>query len=426
MANFVMRQVVSRSARTFGCDAVGSVVIMTALMLPIVLMVAGGAIDAYLVMSQRQRLQDAVDMSALAAARELGLSDARRENVPAVVEAMVLAMMSGNRRGATSPRLTTTVGSEPLEVAVEARQQAVTHFSGLFGLGARDINVATVARIVGRPNVCLLGLDPYEAGTISLEKDARVTGQDCAVYSNSKSHNGLKSKNNAVLSASLICTAGGKDNGPGNFSPEALTDCPTFEDPLAVRPEPQAGTCNSTTPTTITASKRLSPGTYCGGLLIEGGASVELEPGIYVIKDGELRVGNGARLTGANVAFYFTGSKAQLLFDVQSSIDLTAPRDGLMAGLLMFEARNQPKTGLHKILSDDARNLLGTIYLSRGTLHVDANSPIADRSAYTAVVARTVRLYGGPHLVLNSNYDQTDVPVPVGIRGTAMPVSLVR
>ena len=85
------------------------------------------------------------------------------------------------------------------------------------------------------------------------------------------------------------------------------------------------------------------------------------------------------RLTGANVAFYFTGSKAQLLFDVQSSIDLTAPRDGLMAGLLMFEARNQPKTGLHKILSDDARNLLGTIYLSRGTLHVDANSPIADR-----------------------------------------------
>ena len=125
-------------------------------------------------------------------------------------------------------------------------------------------------------------------------------------------------------------------------------------------------------------------------------------------------------------AFYFTGNMAQLMFDVQSSIDLTAPRDGLMAGLLMFEARNQPKTGLHKILSDDARNLLGTIYLSRGTLHVDANSPIADRSAYTAVVARIVRLYGGPHLVLNSNYDQTDVPVPVGIRGTAMPVSLVR
>ena len=106
---------------------------MTALMLPIALMVTGGAIDAYLVMSQRQRLQDAVDMSALAAARELGLSDARRENVPAVVEAMVSAMMSGNSRGATSPRLTTTVGNEPLEVAVEARSRPLRISAGCSG-----------------------------------------------------------------------------------------------------------------------------------------------------------------------------------------------------------------------------------------------------------------------------------------------------
>jgi hypothetical protein len=81
---------------------------------------------------------------------------------------------------------------------------------------------------------------------------------------------------------------------------------------------------------------------------------------------------------------------------------------------------------VHQILSDDARNLLGTIYLPRGRLNVDANSPIADKSAYTAIVARKISLYGGPHLVLNSNYDETDVPVPEGIRGAAQPVSLVK
>ena len=154
----------SRSARTFGSDTVGSVVIMTALMLPIALMVAGGAINSYLVMSQRQRLQDAVDMSALAAARELGLSDARRENVPAVVEAMVLAMMSGNSRGATSPRLTTTVGNEPLEVAVEARQQAVTYFGGLFG-SARGTSASppSPASSAGRTSACSGSIPPRPA-----------------------------------------------------------------------------------------------------------------------------------------------------------------------------------------------------------------------------------------------------------------------
>ena len=53
-------------------------------------------------------------------------------------------------------------------------------------------------------------------------------------------------------------------------------------------------------------------------------------------------------------------------------------------------------------------------------------SPIADRSAYTAIVARMMTLYGGPNLVLNTNYDITDVPVPDGIRGAAQPVALVR
>jgi hypothetical protein len=115
-----------------------------------------------------------------------------------------------------------------------------------------------------------------------------------------------------------------------------------------------------------------------------------------------------------------------LTFERASSIDLTAPSSGPMAGLLMFEARSQPTAAVHRILSDDARNLLGTIYLSRGRLHVDATRPVADRSAYTAIVARMLTLYGGPHLVLNANYELTDVPVPDGIRGANQPVNLVK
>jgi hypothetical protein len=59
-------------------------------------------------------------------------------------------------------------------------------------------------------------------------------------------------------------------------------------------------------------------------------------------------------------------------------------------------------------------------------LHIDANAPVADKSAYTAIVARMLTLYGGPHLVLNTNYEQTDVPVPDGIKGVGQPVQLAK
>ncbi len=48
----------------------------------------------------------------------------------------------------------------------------------------------------------------------------------------------------------------------------------------------------------------------------------------------------------------------------------------------------------------------------------------AANSAYTAIVARTLEVEDGPTVVLNTDYDLTNVPVPEGIRGTGEPVKL--
>lgn len=414
----------SRREPGFAADSRGSIVVAFALLLPVVVMLIGGAIDFGGAINAKFRLQSAIDKAALTAARELGLSDARRENVPEAVERMVLASMRPSLEQANSLVLETVVRDEPLEVRVVARQTSSPTFVG-FGSSSLEFELHAVARIVGRPNICLLALEPSGVGALSLEKQARITGQNCAVFSNSTHTNSIKSKNSAILTASLICSAGGKDGLNGNFVPEPLTDCPTFDDPLADRAEPLVGACNSALPSRVNSSRSLPPGTYCGGLEISGGAEVTLEPGIYVIKNGPLLVRDDAVLKGTDVGFYLTGNDARTRFDRRSSIDLSAARSGAMAGLLFFGARNQTKNVTHEILSDDARNLLGTLYFPSGRLHVDANNPIADRSAYTAIVARMVTLYGGPHLILNANYDQTDVPVPHGIRGAAQPVKLV-
>ncbi len=71
-----------------------------------------------------------------------------------------------------------------------------------------------------------------------------------------------------------------------------------------------------------------------------------------------LDVSGGATLKGANVGLFFTGKGAVLRFDADTKIDLTAPRDGVMAGMLVFEDRNSPLNQKHEILSNDAKVLL--------------------------------------------------------------------
>ncbi len=129
--------------------------------------------------------------------------------------------------------------ADPLEVEVKVTAGFRSLFKGLTLVSLPPISARAVARVVGKPNICVLGLNDSEVGTISLEQNARVTGQNCAVYSNSEHTQGLKAKNSATLTASIICTRGGMDGGPGNFTPSPLVDCPSFEDPLLSRPEPR-------------------------------------------------------------------------------------------------------------------------------------------------------------------------------------------
>jgi hypothetical protein len=249
-----------------------------------------------------------------------------------------------------------------------------------------------------------------------MDKLARLEAPNCAVYSNSRKPTGILAKNNAVLRAAFICSAGGMNAPtPGSFLPTPQTDCPLIPDPLLPRALPSASGCTENNLVRKGGSITLSPGTYCGGANFSNGTRVTLSPGTYIFKDGPLVVTGGASLQGTNVALHFSGHGAVLNFDAASSIAITAPRTGSMAGILISEDRTGP-TGLsHNIMSDDARTLLGTIYLPRGRLFVGANKPVADRSAYTIIVANRFSLSEGPTMVLNTNYGATDVPVPEGV-----------
>lgn len=408
-------------------SADGTIAVKFALTLPVLLGAAGLSTNYSILDGQRTRLQAAVDSGSLSAAKELGMADFQRDNVQAIVDAAVqnyLKTNHDNTYGKSPVSVTATFDAAALQIDVSAKQTIETPFGAFFGAKSSDVVVTSSARIIGRPNVCVLALEPSEIGAIWLEKEAKLNANNCSVFANSTSDLGLTVRDNATMYASTVCSAGGVF-GKGAISPTALTDCPQFEDPLASRPEPAVGPCTYTNLDIIDKTRSLPPGVYCGGLTIRGNSIVTFEPGVHIIKSGLFSVTDGATIIGKNAGFYMTGISV-FLFGPNSHVSLTAPKDGPLAGLIFFGSRSQSKLLTHLILSNDARELLGTIYLPKNSLIVDASSKVGHESAYTAIVARRLVLQSGPTLTLNSDYDATDIPVPDGIRGVDQPVALVQ
>ncbi len=388
--------------------------LMLALLLPIILAAAGLAIDGAGLYSRQQRLQAAADAAALAAARELSLANAHTTSIE-----------ERARRTAIS-----NAGTKSIKVEVAFVDRSVVKVTltakaplYLFSRAAPEVRATAQARVTN-VNLCMLVTEPSKAPALSLKKKSQVTANDCSIYSNSKDKGGVTIEDDASIDASLFCSGGGINGKKGHFRREPLTDCPQLSDPLSGLQPPRISGCDFTKTVVNAGVQNLSPGVYCGGLSVTNGATANLTSGTYIIKDGKLKVDKAGSLIGRNVSFYLAGKDSNFEFAYDSVISLEAASSGPLAGILIFD---DPvgKYEKHKIFSNDARMLLGTIYLPNGALYIDAQRPIADRSAYTVLITRTLELFDGPNLVLNSDYGRSLVPVPQGV-GPGVQVSLVR
>ena len=417
----------TRSSRMgeFARNSSGALGIMLALTAPVLVAFVGLAIDYGFATSQRSTMQGAADAAALAGAKELSLSDSKRENVDAVVKSVVAAYVQENGNSLQAePRIETQIAKEPLRVTVKLNTAYTSLIGSNFGMAVTEIGVQAVARVAGQPNICVLALEPRELGAVSLTNNANLTGKNCAVFSNSRSASGLTVSHGANLTATTVCSAGGI-LGNGHIYPPPYQDCPQFSDPLAARPEPKSQGCDHIATIILNQERVLRPGVYCLGLTITGFSRVTFMPGVYVIKNGPFLVALSSQIKGEGVGFFLQGVSF-FVFDPLTKIELSAPTDGPMAGLLFFGSRSQSKLLINTILSSSAQVMLGTIYLPTTSLVVDSLAQVGGKSAYTAIVARRLTLLDGPQLILNSNYEATNVPVPEGIRGAGQPAQLIK
>lgn len=435
------RSVIGTVFNRFARNTRGGVATIFAVAAPVLFGAVFISVELAQITDGKAKLQAMADSAALAGAREMSLGNASEQVVLSVAKSVVDASSSalsspvhfagsasGGDRSAGSGSAF-TADSAPIDgkyVSVELKSVLNPSLAGAIGLAPSEITAKARAKIAGNgASLCVLGLNETLAATIALSGDSKITANGCAVISNSTSTNGIGSYKNSLIKAKMICSAGGVSGGAANFSPSPTVDCPKIADPLRARIPPAVMGCDYNNHGVSGVKAELSPGVYCGGLLIANGADVTFLPGDYIIKDGPFSITHTSKVYGKYVGFYLTGSNAKITFAAGTQIEFHATKTGLMAGLLVYEDRDVPDVQIHNIVSDNARVLVGTIYIPKGIFRVGSKQPVADQSAYTAIIANKIELNKYPTIVLNSNYSQTDVPVPGGLTtGMARSVTL--
>ena len=428
----------------------GSILPAFALTLPALIALCGGAMDYASVIKQKNRLTGVADATALAVGRQMTLTSLNDVSATKLARGFVLASYSGFESMIGGVDASIASDNKAVTVVVKEHIKLPVGLLGVVDPKIQQLSASATARVGQQTKLCLLSLADVAADSkwvgannfqssektgINLMRDSRITARDCVLHTNIKSKDAFRIESGARIVADLICAAGGVTNAGGTVTANIVQDCPTITNPMGKRTGISNAPCLPGTEdgTYISQSKRTLPaGSYCGDIVISGTAQVKMEPGTFRIR-GALIVKDNAQLVGERVGIYLWsggntgkagGNFAYFRFLDNALIDLSAPENGQLAGLLIWESINsaalEDRTGTaganyHVINTSRAKRPNGTIYLPAGRLYINSPVRVAEESDYTVLVVNRLDLADGPNLVLNANYAKSRVPVPDGL-----------
>jgi Putative Flp pilus-assembly TadE/G-like len=382
----------------------GSVAIVVALSLTLLLAFAALVVDVGLNWAARTSAQTAADSAALAGASTLLLDG------PAAAFDTVETFLSNNQvtppaaagwadDGVVSngevvcwtmpnappdpppgPGLNCPDGSNALQVITPPINVQYA-FAPILGRASNSIK-ATAAAGAGpaAPNNCVLCLlEPNLPNGLAVTSDGGVDVDGGGIVVNSAHATAA-----AVLSgggdvrANQIRVIGGVDDDPGGgqFSPPPELGGPTVADPLADlrAPDPLALPCCSG-PQLIVSDTTLRQGVF-DSISVSGDATLTLQPGVYVLTDPPgLSITDNGSVVGNGVTIYLAcsgypapcaGPGAPLSLTLDGQYLASAPTSGEYAGLTIFSDRGN--TAPMVVANNAGLNLNGALYAASAPL----------------------------------------------------------
>jgi hypothetical protein len=327
-----------------------------------------------------------------------------------------------------SPDVSIAVGSDPVftttgtNVIGLATISMANPFAGVIGDEFIELQVRAEAEKRESEPICLLALDRQSPAALNVFGNAVLSAPNCVAMTNSKSQQAIKQfGNKADITALRIGVTGGS-SGP-NVKPAPTLDVAPVDDPYAGVPIPKAGSCEELKGKLAKGSFELGPGTYCGGLNISPGATVDLLPGVYVMKDGPLEMGANSILRGENVMIAFIGADSVLNTNSGSVLTLSSPSTGTYKNIQFLSDRTYSgkPTGVEvATLSSTTLTYDGVMYLPEQTLWIKGKTVINAKSPAMAMIADRYRIQDASEVnIVQENERGIDVSDAPGFKFSA-------
>ena len=383
-------------------DRQASIAVIFALVFPVLAVGTGMAVEIGEVIRTKAKLQNIADAAALSGANELGYG-----NLSAVAqraEEFAKGQTSSVKGGWTVTTKATADASLP-SVTVVQQATRPSMFGNLLPVGGFHVTVNSTAMPNSLMPLCVLGSDTH-GNVVALQNNSMLTSTGCLIQSNGN----LTADNSARISAGAVRVAGA---AKGMIYPPAVVDAPTIADPFADLPINIPTTCNHQNLQLDSGMTYLSPGIHCGNVHLKNFAQLVLSPGEHYFTQGNFNVQDSAQITGTDVVLIFKG-QYDMNFKGSAGLWLEGRQSGIYAGFALITDRSF--NGNFKVNSDNARRLHGTLYLPNATLDVSGtDNKVADRSPWTVVIAKQIKVGGSANLVINTDYNSSPIPVPRGV-----------
>lgn len=367
----------------------------------------GASIDYTQASAVRSAMQGALDATALTLVREYGadptLSLSSRAN------ALFNAQFKHPQGRGVEVSVSAASASSATVISMSAASSSATHFMGIAGLKAINITARSATSYSYDGLGCVLALDPIASGGTTNLGSSSVMLKGCSLYANSNNDAAVDVGGTARIEAHSVHAVGGIA-GQSNITTTAGIHSRSglLTDPYADLNYPTFFGCTQNN-FKANSNATIDAGVYCGGIIVNAGAVLTLNPGIYYLDGGDLTVNGGATITGINVTLVFTSKNRNGYADVKingnSIVSLTAPKIGPTAGIVVFGDRSMPADTTFKLNGGSTQYFGGAIYVPAGLVEYSGGSSTS--TSCTQLIARRITFTGNSSVAINCSNQGT-------------------
>jgi Flp pilus assembly protein TadG len=378
----------------------GAVLILVSLiMLPMLLMV-GLAVDSANGLKNQKKLLMACDAAAKAGAANGG-------GVLATITSQAQSVFTANTSGMTGITGPNVSQSSSGVVTVSASIVVTNYFMTLGGIPTNTYSATATALQPYTGGI--YALDSSASGAVNVGTSSTLSAVNSNVFANSSNSTAVELSSYSLLTTGLLNIVGNYSmlSGSTITSTRGIRKSTTaVSNPLGTLTIPSYSSCNHTNYSVSGSTVTLSPGVYCNGLTVSGGANVTLSAGNYIIDGGSFSI-TGATVTGTSgVTIILTKqiepTYANFSIGAWGTVSLTAPTSGTFNGVAIYQNPNAPGSVTNLVSGPGAVfTVNGSIAIPTQILSL-SNGAVINNNTCSNMIVDQIQLAGGSGFYLNN------------------------